>query len=71
MNQVIILILIYNHIHILVITATTTSSLNNELHPFNNPDDGPRAGAFTPDLMNNDDIKTFPEWTKLLIVINN
>ena len=34
------------------------------LHPFNHPKEGPRAGAFTPDVMEQEEIEAFPEWTK-------
>lgn len=47
---------------------TGAHSTYDEFHPFNDPDDGPRAGAFTPDIMDEEEMKTFPEWTKLVHV---
>ena len=34
------------------------------LHPFNHPQEGPRARAFTPDIMEAEEIAFFPEYNK-------
>ena len=36
--------------------------LCDPLHPFNHPQEGPRARAFTPDIMEPEEIRTFPEY---------
>lgn len=36
----------------------------NPLHPFNHPQEGPRARAFTPDNMEPEEIAAFPEYYK-------
>ena len=34
------------------------------LHPFNHPEDGERARAFTPDTMTTEEEEAFPEYSK-------
>ncbi len=36
--------------------------LADPLHPFNHPQEGPRARAFTPDVMEPEEIEAFPEY---------
>lgn len=36
--------------------------LGDPLHPFNHPQEGPRARAFTPDVMEPEEIAAFPEY---------
>ena len=38
--------------------------VNDPLHPFNHPQDGPRARAFTPDNMEPEEMQYFPEYCK-------
>lgn len=39
----------------------------NPLHPFNHPQEGPRARAFTPDNMEPEEIEAFPEYYKSVV----
>jgi len=38
--------------------------LFDPLHPFNHPQEGPRARAFTPDIMELEEIQAFPQYHK-------
>ena len=38
---------------------------SDPLHPFNNPEEGSRAFAFTPDVMEDEEEKEFPQLCRL------
>lgn len=65
--------LLYVSAVVRAIVPTAMSVISDPLHPFNHPQDGPRARAFTPDSMEPDEMKHFPEfckWEKALIFKN-
>ena len=41
--------------------------LLDPLHPFHHPQEGPRARAFTPDVMEAEEKKAFPEYSRSVI----
>ena len=42
--------------------------LHDPFHPFNHPDDGERAMAFTPDVMTEEEMAAFDEYSKLVCI---
>lgn len=50
-----------------VVPTASVSVISDPLHPFNHPQDGPRARAFTPDSMEPDEMKHFPEYCKCVV----
>ena len=49
-------------------TVPLSGLLHDPFHPFNHPDDGERAMAYTPDVMTEEEMAAFPEYSKLVCI---